>query len=308
MGRLKVSMVKWKSNCSICDFRIVDSLFCSHTDLEERECNGATTDLQESQRLGLCRILCSGGSFFLWHNILCTFDLPMTPQIQSFYAKNSFQKLPVWFQAIKGVSAIKSGIMNLPLVVSVVLFTIVSGGGTTAIGYYGPFMLLSTILASIGAGLLTTFEVTTAHPAWIGFQVLYGAGVGLGMQLTFTIVQAAISVADIPMATALMMFSQTLGGALFVSVAQNVFSNLLTQNLMQVAPNLSPSQVASTGATDLKNVISKEFLPGVLVAYNHALTRTWFVSVATAAVSIIGVVAIDWRISVKKKPTDVVAA
>jgi hypothetical protein len=100
-----------------------------------------------------------------------------------------------------------------------VLFTIVSGGGTTAIGYYGPFMLLSTILASIGAGLLTIFEVTTAHPSWIGFQVLYGTGVGLGMQLTFTIVQAAIPVADIPIATALMMFSQTLGGALFVSVA-----------------------------------------------------------------------------------------
>lgn len=199
--------------------------------------------------------------------------------------------------------------MNLPLVVSVVLFTIISGGGTTALGYYGPFMLVSSILASIGAGLLTTFDVSTAHPSWIGFQILYGAGIGLGMQLTFTVVQVAIPVADIPIATTLMMFSQTLGGALFVSVAQNIFSNLLTQNLMRVAPNVSPLLVTSTGATDLKNVIPKEFLPGVIAAYNYALTRTWFVSVATAAVSIIGVAAIDWRISVKeKKPVDVVAA
>jgi hypothetical protein len=76
---------------------------------------------------------------------------------------------------------------------------------------------------------------------------------------------------------------------------------------VQVAPNVSPSLVALTGATDLKNVISKEFLPGVLVSYNHALTRTWFVSVTTAAVSIIGVT-IDWRISVKNKPAEVVAA
>ncbi|KAE9372777.1 MFS general substrate transporter [Stipitochalara longipes BDJ] len=186
--------------------------------------------------------------------------------------------LPVWFQAIKGVSAIKSGTMNLPLV------------------------------SSIGAGLLTTFTVTTAHPACIGFQVLYGAGIGLGMQLTFTIVQAAIPVADIPIATALTMFSQTLGGALFVSVTQNIFSNLLTQNLMRVAPNVSPSLVVSTGATDLKKVIAKEFLPGVLDAYNYALKRTWLVSVATAAVSIIRVVAIDWRISVKNKPVGVVVA
>ncbi len=77
---------------------------------------------------------------------------------------------------------------------------------------------------------------------------------------------------------------------------------------MRVVPNVSPSLVASTGATELKNAIAKEFLPGVLIAYNHALTRTWLVSVATAAVSIIGVIAIDWRISVKNEPVDTVTA
>ena len=191
--------------------------------------------------------------------------------------------------------------MNLPLIISLVIFTGISGGGITNLGYYGPFLLLSTVLASIGAGLLTTFQVTTAHPAWIGFQVLYGAGIGSGMQVAFVIVQAALPAADIPIATALMMFSQLFGGTLFTSVAQNVFSNLLTQDLMRAAPNVPPSIVVSTGATDLKNVIDKAYLPGVLIAYNHALTRTWFVSVAMAAISIVGVLAIDWRISVKKK-------
>jgi len=30
----------------------------------------------------------------------------------------------------------------------------------------------------------------------------------------------------------------------------------------------------STGATELKNVFDNSFLPEILVAYNHALTRT----------------------------------
>lgn len=195
--------------------------------------------------------------------------------------------------------------MNLPLILSVVLFTVISDGGITALGYYRPFLLFSSVIASVGAGLLTTFEGTTAHPAWIGYQVLYGAGVGAGMQVSFTIVQAAVPVADIPIATSMIMFAQTLGGALFVSVAQNIFSNLLIQNLTRAAPSVPPSLVTSTGAIDLKNVINKTYLPGILAAYNRALTRTWFVSVAMAAVSVIGVAAVDWRISVRKKPVNV---
>jgi hypothetical protein len=202
-------------------------------------------------------------------------------------------QLPVWFHAIKGVSAVKSGIMNLPLILAATLFTIISGGGIDNLGYYGPFLLLSTVIASIGSGLLTTFKVSPSRPAWIGFQVIYGAGPGAAMQVAFVIVQAALPPANIPIATAIMTFAQTIGGAVFISVAQSVFSTLLIQNLIQVAPNVALSIVVLSGATELKNVIDKALLPSVLVAYNRALARTWFVSVVMAAVSIIDVVAID---------------
>ncbi|KAF2499315.1 MFS general substrate transporter, partial [Lophium mytilinum] len=95
--------------------------------------------------------------------------------------------LPIWFQAIKGVSATKSGIMNLPTILGLVIMSMISGGLVTVIGYYTPFMLASTILMTIGAGLLTTFETDTGHAKWIGFQFLFGAGVGLGMQQTLIV-------------------------------------------------------------------------------------------------------------------------
>lgn len=43
--------------------------------------------------------------------------------------------LPIWFQAVKGASAVKSGIMNLPMVLSLVLVSIISGIGVTLVGY-----------------------------------------------------------------------------------------------------------------------------------------------------------------------------
>ncbi|KAF4626634.1 hypothetical protein G7Y89_g11526 [Cudoniella acicularis] len=62
---------------------------------------------------------------------------------------------------------------------------------------------------------------------------------------------------------------------------------------MPAALRLSPSIVSSTGATALKNVIAPQYLPGVLVAYNHAITQTWYAAVALAAVSIIGLVPLN---------------
>lgn len=194
------------------------------------------------------------------------------------------------------------------MVIAVIVFTFVSGGGITASGYYGPFLLFSAVASSIGVGLLTTFQVDTAHPVWIGYQVLYGMGIGAGMQVSFVVVQAALPPADIPVAMALVVFAQTLGGAIFVSVSNNVFSNLLIKNLMEVVPDVTPSIVSSTGATDLKNVIEPQFLSGVLVAYNHTITQTWHTAVALAAVSTIGVAAVDWTLSLKAKKVGKVTA
>ncbi|KAF2832023.1 MFS general substrate transporter [Ophiobolus disseminans] len=203
--------------------------------------------------------------------------------------------LPIWFQAIKGVSATKSGIMNLPAILGLVLVSMAAGGLITVIGYYTPFMLASSVFMAIGAGLLSTFEVDSNSPKWIGYQFMFGAGVGFGMQQPLIAVQTVLAAKDIPIGTAIMMFSQTLGGALFISVGQNVFTNQLLKNLRAVVPDLDSGLVLRTGATELKNAIPEQFLSGVLSAYNLAITQTFYVSVACASMSIIGAAFVEWK-------------
>jgi len=203
--------------------------------------------------------------------------------------------LPIWFQSIKGVSATKSGIMNLPAILGLVVISMIAGGAVTAIGYYTPFMLVSSVLMSIGAGLLSTFETDTPSSKWIGYQFIFGAGVGFGMQQMLVAVQTALPKKDIPIGTAIIMFSQTLGGALFISVGQNVFTNSLLTNLKAVVPDLNPAIVLAVGATEIKHQIEERFLDGVLVAYNSALTQTFYVSVATASMSIFGAAFVQWK-------------
>ncbi|KAF1845631.1 MFS transporter [Cucurbitaria berberidis CBS 394.84] len=215
--------------------------------------------------------------------------------------------LPIWFQAIKGVSATKSGIMNLPAILGLVIVSIAAGGLVTVIGYYTPFMLLSSVLMAIGAGLLSTFETDTNSAKWIGYQFIFGAGVGFGMQQTLIAVQATLPADDVAIGTAIIMFSQTLGGALFISVGQNVFTNQLIKNLAAVVPDLDSTLVLRTGATELKHAIPAQYLPGVLSAYNSALNSTFYVSVATASLSIVGAAFVQWK-SMKGKQMQMAAA
>ncbi|KAJ3544355.1 hypothetical protein NM208_g3096 [Fusarium decemcellulare] len=243
--------------------------------------------------------VCFGGSFFLLVYYV----------YRPYYPSHEFQltlfQIPIWFQAIKGASAVRSGIMNLPMILGLVIISVLAGGAVSALGYYTPLILASAVLMSIGAGLLTTFRLSTSSPAWIGYQALYGIGAGLGMQLPLVAVQTALAEHDIPIGTATLMFSQTLGGSVFVQVAQNVFTNQLTAELRGVG--VDPKIILSVGATELRDRVSTKALGIVLVAYNKALTDTWYVSVATAVLALMPAVFIPWK-SVKSKNAEAPAA
>lgn len=189
--------------------------------------------------------------------------------------------------------------MNLPMLLSVVIFSIVAGGLVSTFGYYTPFMLIAPAFIAIGGGLLSTMGVHSSTGHWIGYQIIFGVGAGLGMQQPMMVVQAALKIADVPSATAIVAFTQTLGGALFVSVAQNVFQNELRKNLSQIS-GVDPASVMQAGATMLRHVVSADQLPAVLEAYNGAVTTTFYVAVAMGALSIFGALPIQW-ISVKGK-------
>lgn len=218
--------------------------------------------------------------------------------------------LPLWFQAVKGASAVRSGIMNLPMLISVVVLSLVAGALVSVWGYYTPFMLASTVVMSVGYGLLSTFTPGTGSSVWIGYQVLAGAGIGLGMQQPLMAVQAVLSTRDLPTGTAVIIFTQTIGGSLFVSVAQSVFGNKLVAYVRAYAPGLDPAVVLGAGATSFQATIRDrypQYLAAATRAYNDALMQTFLVSAGIAATSIIGSGFMEWK-SVKGKRIEVAAA
>jgi hypothetical protein len=178
----------------------------------------------------------------------------------------------------------------------------------TKIGYFAPFVIATPCLVAVGTGLLTTLQPNSGSDKWIGFQFLTGFGQGLGMQLPSVAAQVVLANDDVPMGVSIMFFARGLGGSVLLCVAQNVFIRELISRLVGVGMSAASAGVIAggVGATDLRNVVPAADLPGVIEAYNGALTRTFFVAVGVAAVAIIPALGFEWRSVKEKKGVDAV--
>jgi MFS family permease len=206
----------------------------------------------------------------------------------------------LWFQAIKQVSAMQSGINTIPLVLSVVVGSIMSGGLTQRFGYYTPFMIVGSGLMAVGTGLLTTWNMNTSSSAWIGYQVILGFGVGCTMQHPNLAVQVVLPKQDIPTGTAVLSLCQTLGGAVFAAVGQNLYIDKFSSNLQNIG-GLDPKHILQGGATDLTNAVPPELRFQVLEGYNNSLTKgTFFAALIVACLAVPAALGMEWR-SVKEK-------
>ncbi|KFY19553.1 hypothetical protein V491_04368 [Pseudogymnoascus sp. VKM F-3775] len=202
--------------------------------------------------------------------------------------------LPIWFQAIKGATALNSGIMLLPMILSTVVASLLSGVMVAKLGYYTPFFILSSIITTIGAALFTTFTPTTGHSKWIGYQVLYGIGLGFGVQQPLNVVQTVLDRADISSGTAIVTFVRFLGPAIFLPVAQNIFLSQLISKLANI-PGISPKTVLDGGATDIKNLATGDNLEMLISDYNDSIMSVFYIVVATSGITIFGSVLVEWR-------------
>jgi hypothetical protein len=111
----------------------------------------------------------------------------------------------------------------------------------------------------------------------------------------------------IPVATACVQFFQSLGGAVFIAVAQALFQNGLTEGIVKDAPGLSPEIFINSGASQIKQILqqlhAEQFTEAVLNAYLKGLKGTYYVTVACAGMAFIISCLLTWK-KIKKDGAD----
>jgi hypothetical protein len=197
--------------------------------------------------------------------------------------------LPFYFQASKDLSPRMSGIYILALAVPEGLAGVLSGIAVTMTGIYVPFMMVSGIILAVGSGLLTTLEPSSGLGQIIGYQIVASIGFGLGIQLPLTAMRNILDEKDIPIANALIVFSQGLGTSLSLSIAQTIFINSLSSRLETQLSTAETKRIITLGAAKVNgNYLPLKVVPFIAAAYSYAVRCTFYLAVAAAGVVAIG--------------------
>lgn len=99
--------------------------------------------------------------------------------------------------------------------------------------------------------------------------------------------------------TAIVIFFQTIAGAIWVSVAQALFANNLLSTVPKNVSGVDPHQVAATGATQLRGTFSASQLPGIIRSYMDGLKDAYILAIALSGAAVLVSIAMavfDWRV------------
>ncbi|KKK20311.1 hypothetical protein ARAM_002431 [Aspergillus rambellii] len=215
---------------------------------------------------------------------------------------------PIYFQAVRDASPTQSGVDMLPQIITNMILTIVTGALVGRVGYYMPFALASGVFTALGSGLITTVTPTSSVAHRIGYQIIQG-GQGFGFQIPILAVQNGVRKKEISVAAALVVFSQNLSGAVFLSLAEVIFNNQLKHELGIYAQGVDADAVVAAGASaaDVRAAVAPAFLPGVLLAYSKTFNHVMYLATGAACGAFLSATGMGW-VRLRKEDTSPPAA
>lgn len=198
--------------------------------------------------------------------------------------------LPVYFQAIKGTSALDSGVNFLPFAIPSMFFAVVGGAALSKTGLYRPLHLAAFALSAIGLGLFSAMDATTSRAAWAGYQIIAAAGSGIVQSTLLPAIMAALADADTAVASATYSFAKTFGQIWGLAVASIAFNNAFTARLDGIGdPALRAELARGAAYADASQRLVAKLPEGVRAqvvgVYVSALRTVWVVFVGLSCFS-----------------------
>ncbi|WP_432570602.1 MDR family MFS transporter [Kineococcus sp. SYSU DK005] len=182
--------------------------------------------------------------------------------------------LPTYLQMAYGVDATESGLLLLPMVVTLLVTSIASGAVVSRTGRYKALPVVGTLVAGAGMLLMSTLDLDT--PLWLlcVYVAVLGAGLGLFMQIIVLAVQNAVHPREIGTATSSNNLFRELGVTVGVAVLGTVFTSRLTERLSGLLPGgvTAGGHGTSSLTPEVVRSLPADVADGVVDAYATSLT------------------------------------
>jgi EmrB/QacA subfamily drug resistance transporter len=202
--------------------------------------------------------------------------------------------VPLYLQAVLGVSATATGLLFLPTVVAMAATSAIAGMFMHRIGYRR-LTFLTMAAGAIGFLFLATLGAETdVVPVMIGLSVV-GGGIGLSFPIFIVMAQNAVDRSVVGVATATVQLSRSLGGTVGIALLGAYMTAQLAEVLVPGGPRevtslLRPEALAALATSDvaylrteLANAIRGLFTAGAIVL-GASVLLTWRIRVPSGTV------------------------
>ncbi|CAH0056148.1 unnamed protein product [Clonostachys solani] len=213
--------------------------------------------------------------------------------------------LPIYLQSVKGLSPTMSAVYMLPTILLSVVYVIFSGALMPKFGYYIPWAALASGGTAIGCGLISTWTPDSNLGQLIGYQVMFALR-GLGMQMSTVAIQNALPPSEIAIGNSMLVFSQSLFGAILITAANTIFQERLKTYIKNETPSIDPiAAIAAGGSAEAVRALAPaggELLRSVLIVYSKSVGNVYYLLIGTSIVSLAASFGMGWVDVRKKKP------
>ncbi|MER8233572.1 MFS transporter [Streptomyces sp. NPDC094049] len=200
--------------------------------------------------------------------------------------------LPTFLQVVQGVTPTMSGVHMLPMVAGLLITSTGSGQIVSRTGRWKVFPIAGTFLTAVG--LLLLHRMTEFSSTWemSVYFFVFGAGLGLVMQVLVLVVQNAVAYEDLGVATSGATFFRSIGASFGVAVFGTIFTNRLTSKLEDVfarAGAAPPGTGAGQVAADPRAVdrLPPALRSEVLHAYATSITDVFLYAAPVVLVAFV---------------------
>jgi hypothetical protein len=118
-------------------------------------------------------------------------------------------------------------------------------------------------------------------------------------------VQSVITLHDVPIATAVMLFFTQVGSTSFLTLGQTIFLRILLLEINQLNPTVTTTDLIRAGAVGLKLLVTEAEVPALLMMYEKSLHWIFYVALAMVGVAAIFSCGVEWK---KLKHKEITAA
>lgn len=160
--------------------------------------------------------------------------LPCGPYLQTLTGSQIYGQLyyvPLYFLSVKGYKPITTGVAILPVMLTCIPSSMITGMLVTRTGNYRRPIWAGWVLLLVGSGLTTMFGKSTSVAVWVIILIILGFGHGTVLNAQNFASQAMCKRGEEGHAAAMYAFLRQFGMALGVGVGGAIFQNALAAKL-----------------------------------------------------------------------------